>query len=167
MLLTAIAAFLMDDPFSNPCQDDRGRDRCSAEMQAATLEVFSAQPLSTYNEQRTAVRRVFYVNGYGSDIMALEFFRPEGARPFVKVSAPTTSDGKQTSIEAPISDEDWAKLVSQSERLEWLITKPPASANPAKADGQDDIVLCLHSWVYWAEATGDGERRSTVNDACQ
>lgn len=63
------------------CSDDNGVDRCSAEQHRRVLDLFGLNPIEEHVRAGDQVRRAFYVDGYGGDLLALSFVRAPGRDP--------------------------------------------------------------------------------------
>lgn len=81
------------------CSDDQGTDRCSAEEQRRVLELFGGKPIEEHARAGDQVRRSFYVDGYGRDLLAIVFIRAPGQDPTVQVHFPAQTGRSRT---API-----------------------------------------------------------------
>lgn len=155
--LVASALALAPTPSKDRC-DVNDRDRCSAATQWETLSLYGIPPISSLTKAQ--VRRVFFVNGYARDIIALEFIRAAERSPVVRVHFPQDGGRKIGPLEAELTADQWEDVVSLSRDFEKSYVRP-------KKDNPDAIVLCIHPWVYWAEAIElDGQTRSKVGNAC-
>lgn len=149
------------------CQDDNGVDRCSAEEHRRVLELFGMKPIEEHARAGDQVRRVFYVDGYGRDMVAIAFVRPAGNDAMLSVYWPQEG-GKAARAPATalISAETWRNVLRRSVNFARDLQPKP------KVPPSDDIVVCLHSWVYTLEATDRPldveamEVTRTVHDAC-
>lgn len=162
LLLFGLAA--ITDPLKNPCLDDDHNDRCSAAKQAEMRALYRVPPIETY--AAATVRRIFYVDGYGNDVVAIEFIRAAEKDAAVRVHFPrATAEDPIPPVETLLTDEQWREVINASEHFDRQFA---SKAEPGSGDSEaKDIVLCIHSWVYWAEAIDIGAKpRSTVNDAC-
>ncbi len=165
MVLSLIAAmaFAAANPTTDPCRDDHLRDRCSAAEQDRMRKLYRVEPIRAFAAGTS--RRVFYVDGYGNDVVAIEFLRMPERDPVLRVHFPTASGDKPVApLQTILSVEQWKSIIDASEYFD----RKFASKEPAKNAGDDDaITMCIHSWVYWAEATDPGEpSRSITDDAC-
>lgn len=113
------------------------------------------------------VRRVFYVDGYGRDMVAISFVRTAGRDPMLQVHFPRR-EGEQAAelATAPVSAATWRRAVSRSVHFDRELA--PVAA------GSGEISICLHGWVYTAEAVdrpqaprGEPKTRRKVQNACQ
>jgi hypothetical protein len=150
------------------CRDDRGVDRCAAEEHRKVLDLYGVKPIEAHARAGDQVRRVFYVDGYGRDMVAIAFTRPAGGDATLSVHWPRKA-GKPTRAPATalISAETWRNVLRRSEDFDRDLQPKPA--NPPS----DTIVVCLHSWTYTVEATDRGTEEAgpmkvtrKVQDAC-
>ncbi len=154
------------------CKDDRGVDRCAAKQQRKMRDLFGVRPIEEHAAAGDQVRRVFYVDGYGRDVVAIEFIRPKGADPMLRVHFP--AEGKAARVPpmtAAVDSERWADLLRRSGHFDRAL--PPRPAVEQGSYGPDAIMICLHSWVFTAEASdpAEGEAspatvRRRTEDAC-
>lgn len=151
---------------SPDCADDRGVDRCSPEQHRRVLDLFVMKPIEEHARAGDQVRRAFYVDGYGRDMIALSFVRAPGRDPMLSVHWPSSPDRparapEQVLVPAAI----WEGVLAQSRYFDREL-QPIATADSSG-------VFCLHSWVYTVESH-DPEReggsraslRRKVADAC-
>ncbi len=144
-LLLAVSAQAAPDP---DCQDDRGVDRCEAAQQARVRAMFGVEPIESHRAAGDQVRRVFYVDGYGRDVVAIAFVRRPGHDPEVRVHFRREAGAPDLQpLVAPVPADVWDRLIERSslfDRRLVPLTQP--------ADSQE-MIVCLHSWVYTVEAT--------------
>ena len=159
-------------PPRGDCRDDRLVDRCAPEQQGRVRELFGVKPIEEHRKAGDQVRRAFYVDGYGRDVVAIEFIRPKGADPLLRVHFPAREGQARTPpMSAAVDAERWSALLRRSEHFD---REPQARPRkPGEKDEDEEIVLCLHSWVYTVEATdparGEDEAppvRRRTEDAC-
>ena len=168
MSLFLFALAMLADPLSDPCRDDDGKDRCSAALQAEMRALYRVPPIESYDN--AIVRRVFFVDGYGNDTVAIEFIRAAEKDPVLRVRSPHAKDENPAApLEQLLTVEQWEQVLEASKNFDRQYAAPSNSKDTPAAAGEEgeEITLCIHSWVYWAEAIDVGvKRRSTVNDAC-
>lgn len=165
MLMSMIAALALAaaKPTTDPCRDDDGRNRCLPAEQERMRALYRVEPIKAF-ESGTS-RRLFYVDGYGSDVVAIEFLRMPKSDPMLRVHFPKVSGEPPIApLQTLVTTLQWDTIIDASENFD----RKFASEKPVKgADDDDDITICLHSWVYWAEATDPGKKsRSVTDDAC-
>jgi hypothetical protein len=156
---------------SGDCRDDRGVDRCRSEQQRRVRELFGVKPIEGHRDAGDQVRRVFYVDGYGNDVVAIAFVRPKGGDPQMWVHFPRRPDGKRLEpLRATVPLDVWESLVRRSAHFDRQLLPPPSDPGLSESDGMS---LCMHSWVYTVEATdparGDyrpATLRRRTEDAC-
>ena len=146
------------------CSDDRLVDRCAPEQQAGTRALFGARPIEEHLAAGDQVRRVFYVDGYGRDLVLITFIRPRGGDPRLEVRFPRSEGGAgRRALEAPVPKAVWDEVIDRSGLFDRPLARPAAG---------DDVSICLHSWVYTVEAadppraTSPQRLRRRTGDAC-
>jgi hypothetical protein len=167
MSLLMLLIALLTDPLSDPCLDDDHNNRCSAAKQAEMRALYRVPSIETYAD--ASVRRVFYVDGYGNDTVAIEFIRAAEKDALVRVHSPKSKGEEPNApMEQLLTSDQWQEIINASEHFDrQFAPAAPVKTKPKRKSEAEDIVLCLHSWVYWAEAVDVGKKpRSTVNDAC-
>lgn len=167
MSLLLLALALLADPLRDRCLDDDHNNRCSAAKQEEMRALYRVPSIEAY--AGATVRRIFYVDGYGNDTVAIEFIRAADKDPLVRVHFPKSKGEEPIApIEQLLTLDQWQEIIDSSEHFDrqFATTAPLETKVRGKPEGED-IVLCIHSWVYWAEAVDVGKKaRSTVNDAC-
>ena len=152
------------------CSDDRGIDRCSAEQQRRTRERFGVPSIEEHGAAGDQVRRAFYVDGYGRDLVAIVFVRPRGREPELRVHFFQDDEGAERwePLVAPVPGPVWEDVIRRSEHFDRELVglpPPPPESNV--------IILCIHSWVFTVEAVdpgGEDEQptiRRRTEDGCQ
>ena len=169
MLVTVLAAMALAPPqVGRGCRDDRGQDRCAPAKQAKVRELFRVRPIESFSG--STMRRVFFVDGYGRDVVAIEFLREAQKDAVVRVHFPADKGSKPVApIEQDLTGEDWRQILDASLHFDKVFASNPVlkSASRREKSENADIVLCLHSWVYWAEAIDpEAKPRSAISDAC-
>jgi hypothetical protein len=150
------------------CRDDRGVDRCAAEQHRKVLALYDMQPIETHARAGDQVRRVFYVDGYGRDMVAIAFTRPAGGDAMLSVHWPRKAgEPARAPATALISGEIWRNVLRRSADFDRDLQPEPKDAK------SDAITICLHSWVYTVEASdrpaqkgGEEQVARKVHDAC-
>lgn len=165
MLLSFLVSMAIGatDPMKDPCRDDHMRDRCSAAEQDRMRKLYRVEPIKAFAAGTS--RRVFYVDGYGNDVVAIEFMRMPERDPTLRVHFPKVPGEKPIPpLQTMLTAEQWQTIIDASENFDRSFA--PRKLTKAETD-DDDIVICLHSWVYWAEATDSGKApRSVTEDSC-
>ena len=156
-------------PPMGDCRDDDMVDRCSPEQQRRVRELFGVKPIEAHRAAGDQVRRAFYVDGYGNDVVAIAFVRPKGGDPTLWIHFPHAAKGaRPEALQAPVPGEVWEDVLRRSSHFDRRLVRPP---QPPSASGE--MTLCMHSWVFTVEATDPAEgdyqpatvRRAT-EDAC-
>ncbi|HEY0116061.1 MAG TPA: hypothetical protein VGB54_10100 [Allosphingosinicella sp.] len=123
------------------------------------------KPIEEHARAGDQVRRAFYVDGYGRDLLALSFVRAPGRDPTLFVHFPARSDGSRSEPRsALVPAQVWDRLIEASEHFDRRLQPRP---------GEREENLCLHSWVYTVEAHDpesivgqDAGIRRSIQDAC-
>jgi hypothetical protein len=155
------------------CSDDRGIDRCSPEQQRRVRELFGVRSIEEHAAAGDQVRRVFYVDGYGRDVVALAFVRSPGRDPMLWVHFRREEDGARPEpLTAPVPGTVWQEVIERSAHFDRRFDPPPPA--PARSNSEQTISLCIHSWVYTIEsadpAAHEGPQprvRRRTEDACE
>lgn len=150
------------------CSDDRGRDRCAPAEQARARALFGMETIEHHRDAGEQVRRVFYVDGYGRDVVAIAFVRRPGHDPEVRIHFRREEGVADFApLVAPVPLGEWNRLIERSTQFDRMLVSPP------QPDGPDEMTFCIHSWVFTAEATDpprfEAERasiRRRTEDAC-
>ena len=151
---------------SRNCSDDSGVDRCATEQQQRVRDLFGVPPIEELHAAGAQVRRAFYVDGYGRDLIALSFVRAPGRDPTLTVHWPRNSDlPAREPAQALLAQPVWEEVLTRSQYFDRDLA--PRTADP------NNPVICLHSWVYTVEAADPprgrgypGAVRRKVQDAC-
>jgi hypothetical protein len=156
------------------CRDDNLLDRCSPEQQRRVRELFGVKTIEAHRDAGDRVRRAFYVDGYGRDVVAIAFVRAKGADPTLFVHFPRERDEKRIEpLRATVPQDVWDAVIDRSRHFDrWLQEDPPASVS-TDPDTDAEITLCIHSWVYTVEAADPAHfegaaptLRRRTEDAC-
>lgn len=168
--LLLLLAFLPAQGFAQPelprnCRDDQGNNRCAAEQQQRMRELYGARPIETHLAAGEQVLRVFYVDGYGRDMVAIELIRAPGRDPRLMVRHRRPDGGTPTALEAPVAINIWNDMIVRASQFD-------RSFAPGPQGNSGDIVMCLHGWHYLIEASEPGPRpppriRRKSESACE
>ena len=156
-------------PPAGDCHDDRMIDRCKPEQQRRVRELFGVKPIEAHRDSGDQVRRAFYVDGYGRDVVAITFIRPKGGDPSLWVHFPRETDLKRSEpLRAAVPLDVWEGVLRRSGQFDRQLALPPTAPS-----AKGDILICLHSWVYTVEAADPAggkyqpaTLRRKVEDAC-
>ncbi|HEX8256204.1 MAG TPA: hypothetical protein VF589_01115 [Allosphingosinicella sp.] len=150
------------------CRDDRGVDRCDPAQHRRVLALYGVQPIEAHLAAGDIVRRAFFVDGYGSDRVAISFVRAKGRDPALWVHVPSGKEQGRAPMQAPVPGPVWDDLIRRSAHFDRTLAPPKPGP-----DGEEEV-LCIHSWVYTLEATElpdelagqPGRVRRKTEDAC-
>jgi hypothetical protein len=135
------------DAQTPPCTEDRLFDRCDPEQHRRVLELFGMPPIETHHEAEDWVRRAFYVDGYGNDVVAISFIRTRGREPFVSVHVPRRDGGPaQSPLIASVPQDVWVDVLRRSTLFDRELVPP-------RPDNSGWETICLHPWVWTVEGT--------------
>lgn len=149
------------------CSDDAGSDRCSPEQHRRMLALYQLEPIERLREHGAQVRRIFYVDGYGRDLIALSFIRPRGGDPAVTVHYPRRDGAApREPMRALLPASTWQDVLLRTSHFDRRLA--PRDPSPTAPDA---ISICLHGWVSTVEAADPHERESAgtrraVENAC-
>jgi hypothetical protein len=112
--------------------------------------LFGLRPIEEHLTAGDEVRRAYYIDGYGKDVVAIEFIRPSGEAPALRVHFPPVK-GKAPAkpLAAAVDDATWRALLRRSALFDRALV--PRAEKPFGPD--DTITLCVHPWVYTVEAS--------------
>ena len=162
MLMSLIAAMALAAvvPMKDTCRDDDGNNRCSTAVQKKMRAAYRLSPIESY--AKAQVRRIFFVDGYGNDTVALEFVRAAGRDPVVRAHFPIVPGEPDVSpLEKELTLSQWSDVLALSRDFDKQFIQPKIN------EDADSISVCIHSWVYWGEAIDPGKKpRSVVDNAC-
>jgi hypothetical protein len=163
--LASAAAAQTQRPVDRNCSDDRGVNRCSEDQQRQMRELYGVQSIEELAAAGTEARRIFYVDGYGRDLVLIAFVRAPGRDPELQVHYPRR-EGEQRPepVRVPVAQDSWNEIARRGSYFDRSF---------APLAGRQDSI-CLHSWVYTIEAAERSrfpERpfgiRRKVEDACE
>lgn len=174
MVFLLAAILVAQQPASSPaaptapdCHDDRMVNRCAEAEQRRVRQLYGLRPIEEHRDAGDQVRRVFFVDGYGRDLVAIAFVRARGHDPALWIHYPRREGEAQADpLQAPVPQDAWSEVLARSENFERSFA-PPAGTNPGETN------LCLHAWVYTIEATDprQGSRpaalRRKIESACE
>lgn len=164
LALVACAPALAQSRPPRGCTDDNGVDRCAAEQQQRMRELYGARPIEAHLAAGEQVVRVFYVDGYGRDMVAIELIRAPGRDPRLVVRYRRPEGGTPTAIEAPVAIDIWNDMLVRASQFD-------RSFAPGPPGNSDEIIMCLHGWHYLIEASEPGARppriRRKSESACE
>ncbi|MEP2990734.1 MAG: hypothetical protein ABJN65_09365 [Parasphingorhabdus sp.] len=145
----------MKDVFDRGCGDDDGNDRCDREVQAKMRSLYDWKSAEVLTEEGVAFRRMMFVDGYGNDVVGIEFSRKPGQSPRVRIETPKQKKGPQPSeLSAAIARQGWENIIERSSMFEQKLAR---EVKNSKGDKSGMIQMCLHGWFVVAEA-GDASR---------
>lgn len=147
------------------CSDDRGVNRCSIEQHRRVLESYGMKPIEVHAAAGDQVRRIFYVDGYGKDLLAISFIRSAGRDPMLTIRVPRSEGAAAEVGETLVPEQVWDQVIAGSEHFDRAL---------APRAGREMPPICMHSWVYTIEAADvveNGSQRPAVRreteDACE
>ncbi len=143
------------------CRDDRMIDRCAEADQRRMGALYGLRPIEEHRDAGDRVRRVFYVDGYGRDVVAIAFVRAAGRDPAVFVHFPRRAgEAAPAPFEAPVTQAVWDDLIFRSALFDRALIPVPTPDNV--------IPICMHSWLYAVEASDPARsqyERATIRRA--
>jgi len=165
-LALALAA-LQPAPPPRDCQDDQGTDRCAEAAQQRMRALYAVRSIEEHRAAGDQVWRIFYVDGYGRDVVLISFVRAAGHDPTMWVHFPSDQGASPSEpLQAPVPQPLWNEVRSRSENFERTFAPEPGRDPSA-------IRLCLHGWVYAVESVGrrlgraEAPVRRKVENACE
>lgn len=172
LLLLAAAPAAAQTQVDSNCADDNGVDRCATDQQRQTRALFGVRAIEEHRDAGDQVRRVFYVDGYGRDVVLISLIRAPGREPMASVHFPRREgQPARAPFEAPVPEAAWEDILRRSASFDRRFAAPPSP--PRRPGEEQEFTMCLHSWVYTIEAndprrrTGPASLRRKVEDACE
>lgn len=141
-----------EPPIEKICRGKRGVDRCAA-MQRQLRELYGVKAIEAHLAAGDQVRRAYFMDGNGRDLVGIAFVRTAGRDPTVWVHFPRRPDRAAVEpLQAPVTKAAWDHVLDRSSLFDrTLVPLPRVSA----ADGS--ITICTHAWGYAIEATDPPE----------
>jgi hypothetical protein len=130
--------------------------------------LFQVPTIEAYRDAGDQVRRAFYVNGYGRDVLALSFVRARGRDPELRVHFhPEPGMPDRPPMIAPVPPDEWQALLDRSALFDRELVSPPEPS-----DG--GIIMCGHGWMFTVEGAdpprggrGEGRVGRRTENACE
>lgn len=150
------------------CYRDPNAASCASEHALSLQRLYRVRPIEAHRDAGDQVRRIFYVDGYGRDVVALSFIRARGHEPMLVVDFPHEEGAPDLeALRAPVPAAVWDDVLTRSALFDRQLVPPP----PVPAG--DEVSLCMHGWRYTIEATDppqyEGDRatlRRRTESAC-
>ncbi|HKX90457.1 MAG TPA: hypothetical protein VJM13_14685 [Sphingopyxis sp.] len=168
-LLLAISTLTLaqPQPSADPgCTDDRGVDRCAEAEQRRMRDLYGVRTIEEHRAAGDQVRRIFYVDGYGRDLVLISFVRAPGDDPTLWVHYPREEGQRPAPQQTVVSGEAFEEAIDRSRTFH-------RSFVPLDRSDPEFVVVCLHGWVYAIEANdpaipgvGAGRLRRKTESAC-
>jgi hypothetical protein len=172
MAASGSAAARPGDRADPGCRDGSPRDRCSPEERRRVRELFGMRSIEEHLTAGDQVRRVFYVDGNGRDLVAIAFVRSPGRDPLVSIHFPRIGGTPaREPFTAPVPRDVWENLLFRSQMFDRTVGPRPEPSDPS---GGRIITVCSHSWIYTAESSDPtdpadlrpGSTTTRTEDAC-
>lgn len=136
------------------CTDDNGQQRCDQNAIMHQNQLFDTVAIANMAAQEMYVRRAFFVDGYGQDVLAISFVRVPGREPMVELRLPNGWPTPLLALSATIPIRIWDEAVERGALFDRELVPPNATAVPSPP--------CLHSWVTRVESA-DPPRQMRVD----
>jgi hypothetical protein len=151
----------------DPCGKNGDDTACFVKYQNDVLDVYGLATAGSHLAASEQIRRAIFVNGYSQHLVAVEFVRPAGSEPIVRIYAPhdEKGDGPRPAASAAVPASDWETVGDRSANFD-------RSLAPVADRDEDAITICTHGWTYVVEVTdpdaeSPGQRlRRRVENAC-
>lgn len=149
LVMFTLAASAQPRPQPEPlthgtCNDDRGVDRCTESQQRWMEDLYGVRSIEAHGEAGDQVRRVFYVDGFGRDVVLIAFLQPAEDGPIVSVHFPR--EGNTTPpdpLQAPMPEILWNDMLWRSKLIDRKLVPLPIPP--------ETIQVCLHPSMYVVE----------------
>lgn len=168
LALTDAAAADQGRGSRDPCDIEGRETECYLAHERESLDIYGLAPAAELAAAGTEIRRVMFIDGYGRNLVAVEFRRAAGTPPQVRVHLPrgrSAAGAAEPDLTNPVMFRDWQSLAERGQLFD--------RALPARATTEDgQITICSHGWIYLVEYTdpqaeGARERiRRRVESAC-
>lgn len=161
------ANYLQEESTQLICRDDRGTNRCSDAEQERMRALYGVRSIEAHRDAGDQLRRVFYVDGYGRDLIMIAFLRSPGSDPTAWVHYPRREGQPWPEpMKAAVPQAIWDRVIRRSEDFHRTY---------ALLSGEDpeSRSICLHGWVYAIEALDrprgrlPAELRRKTESACE
>ncbi|WP_260482387.1 hypothetical protein [Sphingomicrobium flavum] len=144
------------------CTDGYSTDRCDPVVQAKMLEDYGAKAAAAFDNPNADMRRVFFIDGYGRDIILIEAVRVGEAEPEITIYSRVFDRPATSHFTAPLSQRQWDRVIRQSENLDRAIYRAPTTDE----QGEELFYFCLHGWHYWGQSVSKGKIVNSVENSC-
>ena len=145
------------------CRNDPRPSQCVEAERRRMLEQYDVPSIEQRRSAGDQVRRVFYVDGYGDDLLLIEFRRARGGDPGVWVYFPRRqSEDRIEPFHASVPQEVWQDVLARSTVFDRAPVPLPVAPRTAP--------ICLHGRRYMVEATDplpSGGEMTTVRRAVE
>ncbi len=164
-----------DSVFERGCGDDRGQDRCDAQMQQEMRALYGWETAEKEVKAGVQFRRFMMVDGYGRDVLAITFERRPGMPPRVRVDIPRVKEEDQifanrpgpkevdSPLQAELGSGEWERALSLTKNFDQSLTRELEIENGEEKGEENTISICLHGWFTVVEA-GDPSGPETPVD---
>ena len=90
------------------CSDGGGADRCAPEAERRLLDAYRLEPIEQHRLARDFVRRIFYVDTNGDDLLAIAFIRRPSGEPELSVHMPRSGAAEPVApMRVPVPESEW------------------------------------------------------------
>jgi hypothetical protein len=147
--LAAAAAAPAAAPPSRDCSAPAVGARCEFDADARQRAAYGVRSIEEHQAAGDTVRRVFFSNAYGRDVVLVAFVRAAGHEPTLFVHFPKPKQGPAAApLQAALSRETWERVIRASDLFDRQLA--PLSPDP------DANSICLDGWGYHIEAADPG-----------
>lgn len=126
-----------------PCSDDRGSDRCSADNLSRQRQLYAAEAIEDWLPNKIQAVRAFFVDSYGQDVALVTLIRRPGNDPRFEVSFPTKTT--RPVLTGVVSSRTWQDILDQGRSFDRDLVPLPQKSDMPPA-------ICLHGWMATVEA---------------
>jgi hypothetical protein len=148
------------------CLDEAAVDRCDPAQQGRVRAMYGVATIEAHRDAGDQVRRVFYVDGSGNDVLAIVFIRAPGRDPELRVHfRREQGEPGPAAMVALVPAGQWSALIERSAHFDRAMVPRPVPT--------DEETICTHGWVYTVEASDpapsaspSGSVRRRTESAC-
>ena len=155
--LFAVTAPAIDAQGIAHCADDSGVNRCDADQRQRMFERYSLPSLALAMGDNQTIIRIFYIDGYGRDLVAITFVRDGNGTDRTSIAYPSDGAGAlNEALNAPFPAAAWSDL---RQRAEPLFANPETSERKAS----EPPSICLHGWMFDLESADRARSDNSVH----
>jgi hypothetical protein len=150
----------------NPCRPEGDLTACFVHAQDEWLRLYGVRGAEEHLAAGEEVLRIFQIDDYGRDVVAIEYARLSGREPAVTVRVAGAS-GSEGVLSIAIGEEEWDAVRRDARFFDReLVPRREIAA------ASDTITICTHGWTFIVEAVepaaeeGEPRLRRRAENTC-